>query len=388
MLISLFENNKDESITVYVMQRDFTVNDKDDIEGLATSFGQMAMFLQVDETRFASFPTTAKFSMETYFRLIMSELLPEEIDRVLYLDVDVIVRGKVREFYDTDLKERIAAVCPDGYNPVLEENKRQLFKREGDMRYFNAGVMVWNVKMLRETYCFDDFMNAADELGFDLQYADQEILNYLLYDKVVFCDGSKFNYVSRGSEKADDLLEGEAVILHYAGCNPWQNGLKNDLYRIWWDYAKKTPYYQELLEENLWRELDFSDERNEEILRHMESREVYEYAFLLKGTGRIKTALDSEQRRLGIYGTGTMGEVLYELLSIDGVWDRISFVADKNWSDDFHGIGTKNSVNNEDNVLWIVTPVYRSKELVNHIREQIPDSCEAVSLREWLKNVP
>ena len=182
MLFSLYENNKEEEITVYVLQRDFTQEDMNYIAKLTEDFGQTVEFIYVDERRFQGLPVSEKFSLETYFRLMMAEVLPAYVEKVLYLDVDIIVRGNIREFYETDLSDYIAAVCLDGYNPVLIDSKRKLFQREEDMRYFNAGVMLWNLNRFRRDYCFNQFMEAGKKLGFELQYADQEILNYLLYD--------------------------------------------------------------------------------------------------------------------------------------------------------------------------------------------------------------
>ena len=387
MLLSLFKNNADEKISVYVMQRDFSEQDKQDILDLADQYHQAVFFVFVDQNRFDRLPVSEKFTLETYFRLIMSQLLPSDIKKVLYLDVDIIIRGSIRDLYDTDITEYVAAVCLDVDNPVLIEKKRELFHRSDDMRYFNAGVMLWNMERLRASYRFDDFLRAAEELGYELQFADQEILNYLLYDKVVYCSHKKYNYITRRDERISDLADDEAIVLHYAGCNPWQNGQKNELYRIWWDYAKETPFYIELLEENLWREIGFFDERNYEWLRDMELKEIYECAFNLKGSGRIANSIRKSQQKLGVYGAGTMAEVLYGLLVSDGCWKEVRCIADAKKKGTFHGVNISNSLVDEGETIWIVTPVYRSKDLVNHIKSSIRTESRAISLRDWLKNI-
>lgn len=387
MLTSLFENNKRENITVYVMQRDFTENDEKFIRELGEKFEISVEFLYVEESLFAGLPTNSKFSLETYFRLIMSELLPDTVDKILYLDVDIIIRGNIRSFYDTDITDYIAAACQDTDHPVLEKKKKELFHRTGDMRYFNAGVMLWNIKRLRAEYSFDCFMKAAAELGFLLQYADQEILNYLLYNHIYYCDAEKYNFIVRGEQNESEIGDGNALILHYAGCNPWQNGQKNNLYRIWWDYAKKTPFYMGLLEENLWREIGFGSEKEANVLRDMESREIYEFAFYLKKEGRIKKHINLSNKKIAIYGTGVMAEVLYDLLSSDGVWDKVVMAVDKNKSGYFHCVPIAGKVSSMDNVVWVITPVYRSQELIKSVRESLSNEDIVISLREWLKNI-
>jgi len=389
MLASLYENNKGEEITVFVLQRDFSQEDMDYIIKLTTDFGQTVEFVHIDERRFQGLPVSEKFSMETYFRLIMAEVLPAHVEKVLYMDVDIIVRGNIREFYETDLSDYLAAVCLDGHNPVLVDSKRKLFQRDKDMRYFNAGVMLWNLNRFRRDYCFEQFMDVGKKLGFELQYADQEILNYLVYDKVMYCDSAKYNYMVWGDVRESELKAGEALIMHYAGCNPWQNGYKNTLYQIWWRHAKKTPFYMELLEENLWRELGVASEKEELLLRDREVRIIYEFAFRLKGTGRVREALSKKRGTIIIYGAGMMAEVLYEILLADEVWDCVSCVIDRAKVGRFHDRQIIAELKADEADTIIVTPVYRTKELLNEIKADMEgDSIEVVSLREWVQNIP
>ena len=387
MLLSLLENNKGENISVYVMQCDFTEKDKSTIAELVYVYGQNIKYLFVDVKQFIALPTSEKFSYETYFRLIMAELLPKNVRKILYLDVDIIVRGNLKQLYTNNIDKFIAGVCQDTDHPILEEDKQKLFQREGDLRYFNAGVMLWNVERLRQEFDFHRFLDAAKKLGYHLQYADQEILNYLLYDKVFYLSDRKYNYMVRGDVKEDDLLDNDVVILHYAGCNPWQNGKKNDLYHIWWRYAKKTPFYVDLLEEQLWREFGFGSEKEAEILRDVEWREIYEHAFRLKGTGHIKKYLDHAGYYIGIYGAGKMAEVLYKLLFLDGLWDRVKAVVDWEKEGEFHDITIQKDITRKDKILWIVTPVYRTQTIINDLRGRPNVSYDIISLREWLKKI-
>ncbi len=313
MLLSLFESTSAESIQVYVLERDFTVKDRELLKDLSVSYGSKIMFLDVDEKRFYNLPTSEKFPLEAYFRLLLVELLPEEIDKALYLDVDIIVRGDLSELYAINIDEFIAAVCYDMYRPILDKKKKDMFRRNEDLSYFNSGVMLLNVNKFKKEFSFDSFMDAARELGYDLQFADQEILNYILYDKVKYLPAEKYNYLVLGDAKEEDLFD-DTIILHYAGCNPWQEGPKNDLHRIWWRYAKKTPFYTDLLEEQLWRAEGLVSDGNAIGMREMEIKGIYEVAFSIKGDGLIKKWLQHHNKRICIYGAGAMAEVLYELL--------------------------------------------------------------------------
>ena len=376
MLVSLFDNNRDTNIRVFVLQRDFKRSDMDVISALASSYCQEVIFIDIDPAILEVLPRTEKFSMETYFRLLLVEKLPRDISRILYLDVDIIVLGSLLDFYNTDFDGNVAVVFKDRDNPVLSLEKSKLFKRTDDMRYFNAGVMLWNMDIIRRDYNFKVFMSAAKELGYNLEFADQEILNYLLYDKVKYFDGYKYNFMVRGTLREADLKAFDPVVLHYSGCNPWQNGQKNELYRIWWRYAKRTPYYLELLEENLYRGLDFSEERV-----------IYEMAFRLKGTGRIKEVIESAKMRIGIYGAGKMATVLYDLLTIDGVWNAVNYVVDKGSKKLFYDIEITKNIIEDKNTIWIVTPLTNNASIINGICEEAEYPEQIISMTEWLKSI-
>ena len=372
---------------LYVMQRDFTDGDKESISILTKKYGQKVEFLFVDEKRFKGLPTNEKFSLETYFRLMMTEILPLDVEKVLYLDVDIIVRKKLRDFYTTDIDNYIAAVCQDADHPTLTNAKERLFHRSGDMRYFNAGVMLWNVKRLRENYSFQRFLDAAGDLGFQLQCADQEILNYLLYDQVMYIDNEKYNFLVRGELSESDLPDDKALILHYATISPWQAGSKGALYRIWWRYAKDTPFYQELLEEQIWKECGLGDDKGDMRLQDTLSMEIYEEAFRLKGSGLLRAYAEKSEEKIGIYGTGTMGEVLFELFESDGIWDCVKLVADRNRNQSFHGVKTINTVSQGYELLWIVTPTLHTTDIVKKLNEESDGKVRAIAIKDWLKTI-
>ena len=82
-----------------------------------------------------------------------------------------------------------------------------------------------------------------------------------------------------------------------------------------------------------------------------------------------------------------MAEVLYDLLLNDGAWDKVIMAVDKNKAGEFHGVPITKEVSLIENVVWIVTPVYRSQELIKSVREILENDKAVISLREWLKNI-
>lgn len=120
-------------------------------------------------------------SIATYYRLFLTEILPKNVDKVLYLDCDLIAVKNIKELWGTDITEYYAAVIEDYYNniafdylkPVIDEN----------YCYFNAGVMLFNLKKLRENKFLEKCLDFYNQHENQLYYQDQDILNFVLAGK-------------------------------------------------------------------------------------------------------------------------------------------------------------------------------------------------------------
>ena len=107
MLTSLFSNQEDADIHVYLLHSDLTDEDKAHLLDVGEKYHQTIHFLKIDRELFPSaLPTTSTWSLESYYRLMLLDLLPSEIDRILYLDVDMIINKSLKEVYCTDSSSR------------------------------------------------------------------------------------------------------------------------------------------------------------------------------------------------------------------------------------------------------------------------------------------
>ncbi len=260
MLTSLFQNNPDAEMHVYLLHRSLTKESQMHLLALAEKWNQNLYFLMINTDIFPNEFPTASWPMESYFRLALLDILPQDVDRLLYLDVDIIVNKPIKEMYLTDFKDALFCVCRDGFEieggtEVSNEIFKEIAKDES-FTYFNAGMMLWNVAMLRENYNFQIYMELARKLDFKLQAPDQDLLNYMHWKQVKFLNEYRYDCFARLAygmgvryEEAKEAIS----IIHFVGPKPWQGGdyVHYDLEQIWWDYAKLTPFYIELMEEYL-----------------------------------------------------------------------------------------------------------------------------------------
>lgn len=120
LITSIFENNPGEQFTFHIVGTGLTGdNTKFLTDHIETRYGGKAAFYRVSPDDFSRLPlkATDHVSVATYFRLVFSEVLPADIDKVIYMDGDVIVRGSIRPMWDTDISGyALAAVVDDGFS--------------------------------------------------------------------------------------------------------------------------------------------------------------------------------------------------------------------------------------------------------------------------------
>ena len=210
--------------------------------------------------------TRGHFSVETYYRLVLPEMLPS-YDKILYIDVDMIAVEDLAQLYNTDVEGYLlaAAYDPDtaglynGFQPDKKEYMDKELALDDPYHYFQAGTLVMNLKEFRQTFTTKEILDVAASKKWQL--LDQDILNKLCEHKVKVLDMSwnvMYDYagvrIKEIIKLAPEWLYLEYMearkhpkIIHYAGPEkPWLFP-EGDFASIYWDYAKKTPYYEVML---------------------------------------------------------------------------------------------------------------------------------------------
>ena len=186
---------------------------------------------------------------------------------MLYIDSDLIVNSDLAELYNENIDGYLLAACHDAdtaglYNGA-EKNKKyymdNILKIKKPYDYFQAGVILFNLEEFRKTYSTDEMLKYASSYDFEL--LDQDVLNNLAQGKIKYLDMSwnvMFDWnnyrISEIISKAPKRLYDEYVeahthpkIIHYAGPDkPWHQPL-SDYAEIFWKYARKTVFYEEIL---------------------------------------------------------------------------------------------------------------------------------------------
>lgn len=195
-------------------------------------------------------------SKVTYYRLLIPNLISEDADKAIYIDSDTIVRQDITELWNTDISQHyIGAVIDSGfeYFPLKEKIRNDLWMPE-NAPYFNAGVLLINVKKWREDGIVEKILNFLYENPKKTFFLDQDGLNAILWDKWLPLH-SKWNvqeysfnrYYHREMRKSlpQDITEAveDPAVVHFTTSNkPWKWVCTAHFAEEYYKYIKMTSW--------------------------------------------------------------------------------------------------------------------------------------------------
>ncbi len=182
------------------------------------------------------------YSFATYFRIFIAGMFPE-FDKAVYLDSDIIVNADIAEFFDIELNDNeLIGAVPDGAVQVVPEMQDYVEKALGVPygSYFNAGVILMNLKKFRDDGFYTEFNDLLGKYRFKIAQ-DQDYLNVICNGKVKVL-GAEWNAMPNWTK-----LDKEPKIVHYnLTAKPWHyENLPFETY--FWTVAKRTEFYEKIL---------------------------------------------------------------------------------------------------------------------------------------------
>lgn len=192
------------------------------------------------------------FGTHAWMRMLLPELLGD-IDRVLYLDSDVVVHDRLDALWSTPLDEQhwIAAVINPLY-PHQRPARLSTLGLSGPRDYFNSGVLLMDLARLRAERASEQLLDFADRFTGELVYPDQDVLNAVLKNRWRAVH-PRFNAQSpifdlRPAELPFESADIRAArrnpaIVHFSGLfKPWMDACGHPLRRLYWSHLEQTPW--------------------------------------------------------------------------------------------------------------------------------------------------
>ena len=247
----MMEHTDPARIVAHIVWLDVEDQDVGLVSKLFSRYPQASVHFYIfDAGSYGHFRVDGHVSLASYIRLFLADLLPQDVDKLVYLDSDICVLADIRDLAATYLDDAvIAAVC----DPYAEENER-LGLPDG-YRCFNAGILVMDMAAWRRLKLSAAAKRYVDENAPRLKYHDQDVLNVLLHDKVKFIDMA-WNYQARLRQRNTltappyrsqlvELIRIKPQIVHYTThLKPWRYRPDVAFEREYMKYLKLTPWAQ------------------------------------------------------------------------------------------------------------------------------------------------
>lgn len=205
-------------------------------------------YIEVDDKYLDEYPQLEKrYPVEIYYKLIAHLHLPKDIDRILYLDPDIVVKGDISEFYNYDFK--------DNYY-VATSHVKMACKKFNDIRlglgkeipYINVGVLLINLEALRKIDVKGDIDEFLKNNRYKMMLPDQDIISCLYGNKAIILDDIIYNLGEKNFRQRRlvdknmniDFVEDNVKIIHYYGRNkPWNKNYRGVLNKYYNEYESK-----------------------------------------------------------------------------------------------------------------------------------------------------
>lgn len=208
----------------------------------------------VDASQFAKIRTTPGITLATYYRLVMHDVLPLDVERCIYLDSDIIIRRSLEEIYDVPMDGFLFAGVQDSISYVYNRK----FSLPTNAPHINAGVTIVNVKEARASAFSEKINDYLDKHRYLVTLGDQQIINAVFYQKIKYIPvawnvhGSMFLPDWRkqhagvnnsfSNEELTDATKDPAAIHYTYKRKPWVS-MEHPRAAEWWDYAIITPFF-------------------------------------------------------------------------------------------------------------------------------------------------
>ncbi|MCC8098642.1 MAG: glycosyltransferase family 8 protein [Clostridiales bacterium] len=186
------------------------------------------------------------FTLTIYFRLFIADLFPE-YDKGVYLDSDIVVPGDISQLYQTELGDNIIAACADRSIAPVPELVEYVEDAVGVPidQYINSGILVMNLKKMREVGFSSHFLHLLQTYHFDCLAPDQDYFNAMCSGSIVYLDECWDAMPPEGGGTGA-TLEHPNLIHYNLFQKPWcYDDIPYEEY--FWRYAKASPFYEDIV---------------------------------------------------------------------------------------------------------------------------------------------
>lgn len=241
LLTSIFYHNKDNRIILHTIATGISDHEKAAINKYVQQLKGEINYYTVDQNFVSRFVLTSTWTSAVYYRLFFPFLIPDTVNRLLYIDTDTLVINNLQAFGEINLQDFPVAAAYDNWVKV-----QPLIGIEEEGNYFNSGVLLINVPEWKKQKISEKAFDYLTEFPEKIKFVDQDALNAVLINNWLKID-NRFNLIY--SVIPPDLARRDfeqyltdKVILHFTLERPWHMLCQNRFRYLYHKYLKLSPH--------------------------------------------------------------------------------------------------------------------------------------------------
>ena len=256
MLSSLFETNSEKSFCIYFMTYTLSEKSKNGLNSLCNAHNSQIIFIE-DNCKIIKDFKVGQWNTIMYLKLLVPQYLPKDVERYLFLDVDMIINSDITELYHYDLGNNIIAACEDIPDCIIHKKRLNL---PNDSTYINSGVIVVDLKAWRAKG--EDWIECMNRKEVDF-INDQDVIATYFENEIKVLP-IKWNMVTFYYMRKPKIFEKYLATLEYDKKNPciihfpcpikpWFKDCKHPYAHMYRKHLSKTdwkdyefPYFEKL----------------------------------------------------------------------------------------------------------------------------------------------
>jgi lipopolysaccharide biosynthesis glycosyltransferase len=240
LLMSILEHNRKHNVVIHAIITGVSDKAQQEIRDLIKQNNGDIHFYQIDQDFVSKFVLVSKWTSAVYYRLFFPFLIPEDVERLLYIDTDALVVNDLAELYQVNLQHYPVGAVYDNY---VKTAPQLGIEEEGN--YFNSGMLLMDIGKWKQQQISEKAMQFLADYPEKIKFVDQDALNAVLKDNWKKLD---WKYNTMYSWIPEDIRKDQMgnfikdkVILHFTLQRPWNTLCRNRYRDLYHHYLQISP---------------------------------------------------------------------------------------------------------------------------------------------------
>lgn len=188
-MVSICVNNENENIVFHLISTGLKEINQRSLQKIVDKYHQSICFYKIDSNLLKDCPIdlpmqAAHVSIATYLKLFIVDILPTTVEKVLYLDGDLLVRHSLSDLWNIDISNYALAAVRDAISDDIRLYNRLYY--DISYGYFNTGVILFNLEYWRENGILKECLNYMLKYPDRLVFKEQDLICSVVKDRKIF----------------------------------------------------------------------------------------------------------------------------------------------------------------------------------------------------------